>query len=149
MIDEENAIRVEKWVNEALDDGPKLVYGGKRDRVFYPATILTDTNAGMKVNSEEVFGPVICIEKYNGDIADAVKKINDTRFGLQCGVFTDSVKELDYVFSHVEAGGIIHNEMPTLRFDHMPYGGVKDSGLGREGVRYAMMDMLEPKILVK
>jgi glyceraldehyde-3-phosphate dehydrogenase (NADP+) len=149
MIDEENAKRVESWVNEAVQQGAKLVCGGKRDGVFYTATILTGTNAKMKVSAEEVFGPVICIEKYDGNINDAVKKINDTKFGLQCGVFTDSVKELDAAFNGCRVGGVIHNDMPTLRFDHMPYGGIKESGLGREGVKYAIHDMLEPRILVK
>jgi acyl-CoA reductase-like NAD-dependent aldehyde dehydrogenase len=149
MIDEENAIRVEKWVNEAIQQGAKLICGGKRKGSFFEATILTNTKKGMKVYDEEVFGPVICIEKYNGKIEDAVKKINDTKFGLQCGVFTDSVSELDYAFKHCEVGGVIHNNVPTLRFDQMPYGGIKESGLGREGVKYAIQDMMEAKVLVK
>jgi glyceraldehyde-3-phosphate dehydrogenase (NADP+) len=149
MIDEANAIRVEAWVNEAIEQGAKLVTGGKRNGVFYEATILTNTSSAMKVNSEEVFGPVICVEKYDDTIKDAVKKINDSKFGLQCGVFTDSVSELDYCFNSIEVGGVIHNDVPTIRFDQMPYGGIKESGLGREGVKYAIMDMLEPKVLVK
>jgi acyl-CoA reductase-like NAD-dependent aldehyde dehydrogenase len=149
IIDEENAKRIEKWVVEAIKQGAKLVFGGTRKGNFYDATILTNTNTKMAVNCEEVFGPVICIEIYNGKIEDAVKKINDSKFGLQCGVFTDSVKELDYCFENIEAGGIIHNNVPTLRHDQMPYGGVKESGLGREGVKYAIMDMLEAKVLVK
>lgn len=149
MIDEANATRVEGWVNEAIEQGAKLVTGGKRNGVFYEATILTNTSSAMKVNSEEVFGPVICVEKYDDTIKDAVKKINDSKFGLQCGVFTDSVSELDYCFNSIEVGGVIHNDVPTIRFDQMPYGGIKESGLGREGVKYAIMDMLEPKVLVK
>jgi len=149
MIDEENAKRVEKWVNEAIKQGAELVSGGKRNGNYFSPTILTNTTSIMKVNSEEVFGPVVCVESYNGNIEDAVQKINNTRFGLQCGVFTDSVTELDYVFNNVEAGGILHNEVPTLRFDQMPYGGVKDSGLGREGVKYAIIDMMEARVLVK
>lgn len=149
MVDEENAKRVEKWVNESIRQGAKLICGGKRKGSFYEPTILTGTSRLMKVCSEEVFGPVICVEKYNGAIEDAVKKINDTRFGLQCGVFTDSVSELDYVFRHADVGGIIHNDVPTLRFDQMPYGGIKESGQGREGVKYAIRDMMEAKVLVK
>ena len=149
MIDEENAIRVEQWVNEAIKQGAKLVCGGKRKGSFFEATILTKTKKGMKVYDEEVFGPVICVEEYDGTIEDAVKKINDTKFGLQCGIFTDSVSELDYAYNHCEVGGVIHNNVPTLRFDQMPYGGIKESGLGREGVKYAILDMLEPKVLVK
>jgi len=149
MIDEENSKRVEAWVNEAIEQGAKLICGGKRMNLFYEATILTNTNSKMKVAGEEIFGPVICIEKYNGKIEDAVEKLNDSKFGLQCGIFTDSVNELNYAFKNCEVGGVIHNEMPTLRFDQMPYGGVKESGLGREGVKYAIMDMLEAKVLVK
>ncbi|MDP3556781.1 MAG: aldehyde dehydrogenase family protein [Bacteroidota bacterium] len=149
MIDEANAIRVEEWVNEAIAQGAKLIFGGKRSGSYYEPTILINTTTTMKVVSEEVFGPVICVEKYDGTIEDAVKKINDTKFGLQCGVFTNSISELDYCFTTIEVGGIIHNDVPTIRFDQMPYGGIKESGLGREGVKYAIMDMLEAKILVK
>ncbi|MBA2611689.1 MAG: aldehyde dehydrogenase family protein [Bacteroidetes bacterium] len=149
MIDEENAKRVDEWVKESIKQGAKLICGGKRKKTFYEPTILTNTTAKMKVNAEEIFGPVICIEKYNGKIEDAIKKINDSKFGLQCGVFTDSASELDLCFKTIEVGGLIHNDVPTLRFDQMPYGGIKESGLGREGVKYAIMDMMEPKILVK
>ncbi|MGZ3899324.1 MAG: aldehyde dehydrogenase family protein [Bacteroidia bacterium] len=149
MIDEENAKRVEDWVNEAIKQGAKLICGGKRKGTSYEPTILTNTTSKMKVSAEEIFGPVICIEKYNGKIEEAVDKINDTKFGLQCGIFTDSVKELDYAFKNCDVGGVLHNEVPTLRFDQMPYGGIKESGLGREGVKYAIMDMMEPKVLVK
>ncbi|MBL7932074.1 MAG: aldehyde dehydrogenase family protein, partial [Bacteroidia bacterium] len=149
MIDEENAKRVEQWVSEAIKKGAKLICGGKRKGNFYEATILSNTTKAMKVCSEEVFGPVICIESYEEDISNAVKFINDTRFGLQCGVFTDSVSELDYVFRYAKVGGVIHNDVPTLRFDQMPYGGVRDSGLGREGVKYAIRDMMEARVLVK
>jgi acyl-CoA reductase-like NAD-dependent aldehyde dehydrogenase len=149
MIDEENAKRVENWVNEGIKQGAKLIYGGKRRSAFYEPTILTETKTSMRINCEEVFGPVICIEKYKGEMEEAIKLLNDSKFGLQCGVFTDSVEELDKVFKNAQVGGVIHNDVPTLRFDHMPYGGIKESGLGREGVKYAMMDMLEAKILVK
>ncbi len=149
MIDEQNAGRVEQWVREAKDAGAEIMCGGSREGAFMPATVLTGTNHTMKVNAEEVFGPVVCIEKYDGSIANAVELVNNSRFGLQCGIFTDSVTELDFAFSHLEVGGVIHNDVPTLRFDHMPYGGVKDSGLGREGVKYAIMDMMETRVLVK
>jgi glyceraldehyde-3-phosphate dehydrogenase (NADP+) len=103
----------------------------------------------MKVYAEEVFGPVACIEKYTDGIERAIERINDSKFGLQCGVFTNRIDELDACFEGLEVGGVIHNHVPTLRFDEMPYGGIKDSGLGREGVKYAILDMMEPKILVK
>ena len=149
MIDLDNARRVESWIQEAVQQGAKRLCGGSRRGLFVEPTILTNTHPGMKVNSEEVFGPVICIETYNGTIEDAVNKVNDSAFGLQCGVFTNSIQELDFVFRNVDVGGVMHNQVPTVRYDHMPYGGVKNSGQGREGVKYAMMDMLEAKVLVK
>lgn len=148
MIDEENAIRVEQWIAEALKQGAKLICGGKRKGTYVEPTILTNCNATMKVYAEEVFGPVICINSYK-TIQEAIDMANNTKFGLQCGVFTDSVTELDQCFRQIHVGGIIHNHVPTLRFDQMPYGGIKESGLGREGVKYAIMDMMEAKVLVK
>ena len=148
MIDEANAIRVENWINEAIQQGAKLICGGKRNGSFVEPTILTNCNHHMKVYAEEIFGPVICINSYD-TIEDAIQQTNNTKFGLQCSVFTNDKSELDKCFKQIEVGGVIHNHVPTLRYDQMPYGGVKDSGLGREGVKYAMHDMLEPKILVK
>jgi glyceraldehyde-3-phosphate dehydrogenase (NADP+) len=148
MIDEENAVRVETWIKEAIQQGAELLCGGKRDGSHVEPTILINCNNAMKVYAEEVFGPVVCVNSYN-TIEEAIELANDTKFGLQCGVFTNSVSELDRCFKEIEVGGVIHNHVPTLRYDQMPYGGVKESGLGREGVRYAMLDMLEPKVLVK
>lgn len=148
MIDESNAIRIETWVTEAIKQGAKLICGGTRNGSYFEPTILTQCNNKMKVFAEEVFGPVICINSFE-TIEEAIKQANDTKFGLQCGVFTNDISELDKCFKHIEVGGVIHNNTPIIRYDHMPYGGVKESGLGREGVKYAMMDMLEPKVLVK
>jgi glyceraldehyde-3-phosphate dehydrogenase (NADP+) len=148
MIDEENAKRVEEWVNEAISSGAKILLGGKRKGSFYPPTVLTQTDRTMKVNCEEVFGPVVILEPYE-HFENAIAQINDTRFGLQAGVFTNNISEIDKAFREIEAGGVLQNDVPTFRVDHMPYGGIKDSGLGREGVKYAMMDMLEAKILVR
>lgn len=148
MIDEENAMRVENWVNEAIAAGAKLLSGGRREGFFYPPTVLTGTNANMKVNCEEVFGPVVLLEPYDS-FDDAIRMINDTKFGLQAGVFTNEISEMDKAFQQIHCGGIILNDVPTFRVDHMPYGGIKDSGLGREGVKYAILDMMEAKILVK
>ncbi len=148
MIDEDNAKRVELWINEALRAGAQLLMGGKRSGAYIEPTVLTNTTVAMKVNAEEVFGPVVCIEKVK-NINEAIDCVNKSRYGLQCGVFTNSVKEMDKCFTQLEVGGVILNDVPTFRIDHMPYGGVKDSGLGREGVKYAIQDMLEPRILVK
>lgn len=148
MIDEENALRVEEWVNEALDSGAELLCGGKREKNVYLPTALTATKKSMKVNTCEVFGPVVTIEKYNTFI-EAVNLINDSDFGLQASVFTNSIDEMNYAFSNIETGAVIINDATTFRVDHMPYGGVKDSGFGREGVKYAIHEMMEPKLLVK
>jgi glyceraldehyde-3-phosphate dehydrogenase (NADP+) len=148
MIDEENAKRVEQWVNEAVAAGAKILCGGYRDRSYYHPTLLTGTNRSMKVCSEEIFGPVVAVEPFE-HFSDAVSMINDTRFGLQAGVFTNDMSEVDIAFNDIQTGGVIVNDVPTFRVDHMPYGGVKDSGLGREGVKYAIHDMLEARILVR
>ena len=148
MIDEQNTIRAENWTNKAIKQGAKLICGGKRNENYFEPTILTNTNKTMLVNAEEVFAPIICVEKYSGKIENAITKVNDSKFGLQCGVFTSNKIELNKCFDLVEVGGIIHNHVPTLRFDNMPYGGIKESGLGREGIKYAIQDMLEPKVLV-
>jgi glyceraldehyde-3-phosphate dehydrogenase (NADP+) len=102
----------------------------------------------MKVCAEEVFGPVVIVESFDS-FSDAIRMINDTRFGLQAGVFTNDMQEVDTAFNDIQTGGVIINDVPTFRVDHMPYGGIKDSGLGREGVKYAIHDMLEARILVK
>ncbi len=147
MIDEGNAIRVEKWVNEAIDAGAELLTGGIRNGSLYKPTVLTNTNNKMKVCAEEVFGPVVILESVAG-FEDGIRKLNDSKFGLQAGIFTNNVQLLWKAFDALKVGGVIHNDVPTFRADHMPYGGVKESGLGREGVKYAMRDMLEPKVLV-
>jgi acyl-CoA reductase-like NAD-dependent aldehyde dehydrogenase len=148
MIDEPNAKRVEEWVAEAVAGGAKILLGGQRSGSFFEPTILTATQPGMRVCCEEIFGPVVVIEPVDS-LTEAVSRINESRFGLQAGVFTDSIGEMNYAFNHLEVGGVILNDVPTFRVDHMPYGGIKDSGLGREGIRYAIFDMLEPRLLVK
>lgn len=148
MINEWNAKRVEEWVVEAVKQGAKLLTGGVRDKAYMSPTVLTETTPNMKVSACEVFGPVVTIEKYN-DFEQVVAEVNNSKYGLQAGVFTDRISEMNYAFNHLDVGGVIINDVPTFRVDHMPYGGIKDSGLGREGVKYAMHDMLEPKILVK
>jgi acyl-CoA reductase-like NAD-dependent aldehyde dehydrogenase len=148
MIDEENALRVESWIKDAVAKGAKVLLGGKRIGSYVEPTILTNTTPEMNVCAEEVFGPVVVIEKYK-TIDQAIAMVNDSKFGLQAGIFSDSASEINLAFNELEVGGVIVNDVPTFRTDHMPYGGIKDSGLGREGVKYAIMDMLEPKLLVK
>jgi acyl-CoA reductase-like NAD-dependent aldehyde dehydrogenase len=148
MIDMENAIRVESWVDEAVSHGAKILAGGERKGCYYKPTVLTNTDPKMKVCSNEVFGPVVSIEPFT-DFQNAIKEINNSDFGLQAGVYTDSIHEMNYAFEEIEAGGVIINDIPTFRVDHMPYGGIKDSGMGREGIKYAIYEMMEPKLLVK
>jgi len=148
MIDEANAKRIENWVNDAVDSGAEILCGGNRNGSYYEPTVLTNTSSNMKVCALEVFGPVVAIEKYT-DFRDALAYINDSRYGLQAGVFTNKISEMNAVFRHLEMGGIMINDIPGFRVDHMPYGGVKDSGFGREGVKYSIHDMLEPRLLVK
>ncbi|MFC2118198.1 aldehyde dehydrogenase family protein [Bacteroidota bacterium] len=148
MIDEENAKRVEEWVNEAIIDGAEILCGGNRENTYYEPTVLTNTNKKMKVNSSEVFGPVVCLEKYS-DFTSAVNMVNDSKYGLQAGVFTNCIDEMNISFNDLDVGGVIINDVPTFRVDHMPYGGVKDSGNGREGLKYAIQEMMEPKLMIK
>lgn len=148
MINEENNNRVLKWIEESVKCGAKILYGGKLINGIIQPTIITNTNTSMKVNCEEVFGPVVIIEKVE-DCNTAIQQLNNTSYGLQAGIFTDSMQDVNLAFDQLDVGGVIVNDVPTFRVDHMPYGGVKNSGFGREGVKYAIMDMLEPKILVK
>jgi glyceraldehyde-3-phosphate dehydrogenase (NADP+) len=148
MIDEENALRVEEWVKEAMASGAQLLCGGQRKGGLYLPTVLTGTRAEMKVCSLEIFGPVVTLEPFS-DFSEAVSEVNNSRYGLQAGIFTNHIEEMNEAFDKLRVGGVIINDVPTFRVDHMPYGGIKDSGFGREGVKYSIMEMMEPKILVK
>jgi glyceraldehyde-3-phosphate dehydrogenase (NADP+) len=147
MIDENAAIKTENWVNEAVQNGARILIGGKRNGTLYEPTILVDVKPDMKVSCQEVFAPVVTLEKYN-HFEEAIEKVNNSRYGLQAGVFTSDYKKIFYAFEKIEVGGVIINDYPTYRIDHMPYGGVKDSGFGREGLRYAIEEMTEMKLLV-
>ncbi len=148
MIDDSNAKRVDDWVNESLKQGANILCGGKREGNYYPPTVLTNTRNEMKVCAREIFGPVVTVESVE-DLSSAIGLINETPYGLQAGVFTNEITEMNLAFNELEVGGVIINDVPTFRVDHMPYGGVKDSGMGREGVKYAIEEMTEPKLLVK
>jgi len=148
MIDEANAERVENWIIEAVEGGARILAGGKREGSYIMPTVVTNTNEQMQVCCCEVFGPVVVIEPVPS-IEEAINHINSGQFGLQAGVFTDSISEMNMAFNRLKVGGVIINDVPTFRVDHMPYGGVKDSGLGREGIKYAILDMMEPRLLVK
>jgi len=148
MIDEENAARIETWVEEARQGGAEILAGGHREGNWFEPTVLTNTRNDMKVSCQEAFAPMVLIEPVE-TFADGVRQINDSVFGLQAGVYTNEIEEMNQAFREIRVGGVVINDVPTFRVDHMPYGGVKESGFGREGVRYAMLDMMEPKLLVK
>jgi len=147
LINESAARRVEEWIKEAAAGGAKIETGGKREGSMVEPTVLTHTRPDMKVNCEEVFGPVVLVEPYD-KFSDAIRQVNDSPNGLQAGVFARDVKLLFSAFDELEVGGVISGDTSSFRIDHMPYGGVKDSGLGREGLRYAIEEMTEPRLLV-
>jgi len=147
MIDEQSAQRIESWVNEAVKEGAVIACGGRRRGTLYEPTVITKTTPQMKVNTNELFAPAATVSKYD-TFEEAVKRINDSSYGLQASVFTNNIRHVFYAYEHLEVGGVIVNDVPSFRADNMPYGGVKDSGIGREGVRYAMEEMTEPKLLV-
>jgi glyceraldehyde-3-phosphate dehydrogenase (NADP+) len=146
MVDERAVARTREWVNEALEQGATALIGGEPDGLFYPPTVLTDVPSGCRVCGEEVFAPVVNLFRVP-DFATAVAEINDSQFGLQCGVFTNDLERTLLAHDELEVGGVIVNDVPTWRIDPMPYGGVKDSGLGREGLRYSIEDMTELRLL--
>jgi acyl-CoA reductase-like NAD-dependent aldehyde dehydrogenase len=147
LIDARAAERVEAWVQEAVDAGARRLVGGERDGTSYPATVLDGVPHDAKVMSEEVFGPVLVLEPFD-DLDAALDQVNDSRFGLQAGVFTTDVQVAFRAFSRLEVGGVIIGDVPSYRADQMPYGGVKDSGRGREGLRSAMADFTEERVMV-
>lgn len=147
VINEAAAVRIEQWIHEARAQGAQVLVGGTRWGAVVDAAVLTDVGPAMKVSCEEVFGPVVSITPYRL-FEEALRALNDSPYGLQAGVFTRDVHRIFQAFRELEVGAVLANEIPTFRADHMPYGGVKDSGLGREGVRYAMEEMTEPRLLV-
>ena len=147
LIRESDAKRAAEWVQEAVAAGAKLLCGGKRNGALLEPAVLTGTTTNMRVNSEEVFAPVKTVEAYD-DFSQALASINSTRYGLQAGLFTNDARLIFQAYNELQVGGVIIGDVPTFRIDHMPYGGVKDSGLGREGLRYAIEEMTERKLLV-
>jgi glyceraldehyde-3-phosphate dehydrogenase (NADP+) len=147
MIDEEAARRAEGWVNEAVGAGARLLCGGTRRGALLDATVLTDVHGEMRVCSEEVFAPVATVQTF-ADFSQALAEANNTRYGLQAGVFTRDMSRAFEAADSLDFGGVMINDAPAFRVDNMPYGGVKLSGAGREGVRYAMEEMTEPRMIV-
>lgn len=147
MIDEGEARRLESWIAEATAAGATLLCGGGRQGAMLEATLLEGVGRGLKIRDEEAFGPVAILSRFS-DFEVALEEINDSRFGLQAGIFTRDIHKAMRAWEVLEVGGVLIGDVPSYRVDNMPYGGVKDSGLGREGVKFAMEDMCEIRNLV-
>lgn len=147
MINEDAARRAAAWIEEAVAGGAKLLCGGRRNGALLEPAVLTHTQPAMKVNCQEIFAPVVVVEPYD-TFDDAVRRTNDSPYGLQAGVFTRDAKLLFKAFEELEVGGVVAGDVSAFRSDPMPYGGVKESGLGREGLRYSIEEMTEPRLLV-
>ena len=148
LVDEASAERVTGWIAEAVDGGAELICGGGRDGAVVEATILRGVPAKSRIQREEVFGPVITVTAYD-DVSEAIDGVNDTALGLQAGIFTRDLGLIRHAWEKLVVGAVCVNDYPTFRVDNMPYGGVKDSGLGREGVRYAIAEAYtEERLLV-
>ena len=147
MISEKEAARLHSWVQEAKEAGARVLAGGERDGAMLQATLLENVPANTDINCQEAFGPVAILSSFS-DFNAALDEVNNSDFGLQAGIFTRDIYKIQKAWDELDVGGVIIGDVPSWRVDHMPYGGVKDSGLGREGVRYAIEDMTELRLLV-
>jgi aldehyde dehydrogenase (NAD+) len=138
---------VERWVGEAVSAGARILVGGKRDRTTYAPTVLENVPDDCLVHEEEVFGPVVVLNQVTTD-DDGLDRVNDSRYGLQAGVFTHDLHTAFRAFQRLQVGGVIIGDVPSYRTDNLPYGGVKESGDGREGIRSAMTDYTQERVLV-
>lgn len=146
MIDVKEAQRLEKWITAAVDAGGRVLCGGKRDGAMLEATLLEGVPSDQTICTEEAFGPVAVLSRF-AEFDDALAQVNDSVFGLQAGIFTRDIHKIQKAWDRLDVGGVVIGEVPSWRVDNMPYGGVKDSGLGREGIRYAIEDMTEIRLL--
>jgi acyl-CoA reductase-like NAD-dependent aldehyde dehydrogenase len=140
MIDRAEAERIERWVGEAQSGGAQVAVGGQREGAIYWPTVLTDVKPDMRVVKDEAFGPLFSVIEYD-TFEDALRQADDTQYGLQIGVFTRDVNRVFEAVKRLHFGGVIINDAPVFRLAQMPYGGMRQSGLGREGVRFAMEEM--------
>ena len=147
LIRESDAIRAADWVQEAVRGGARLLCGGTRRGSVLEPTVLAGTKPEMRVNCQEIFAPVVTVEPYT-DFGAALRQVNNSPYGLQAGIFARDAKLIFQAYEELEVGAVVAGDIPSFRIDHMPYGGIKDSGLGREGLRYAIEEMTEPKLLV-
>jgi acyl-CoA reductase-like NAD-dependent aldehyde dehydrogenase len=147
MISEKEAARLDGWIQQAVAAGGRLLCGGKREGAMLEATLLEDVDREQEVCRLEAFGPVAILSRFR-DFDAALAEVNDSIYGLQAGIFTRDLYKMQRSWDALEVGGVVIGDVPSWRVDHMPYGGVKDSGLGREGIRFAMEDMTEIRLLV-
>ncbi len=147
MISEGEATRLHSWITDAQERGATLLCGGERDGNMLQATLMENVPHDCELSAEEAFGPVAILEPFD-DYDAVLKRVNDSRFGLQAGIFTRDIYKAQQAWDELEVGGVVIGDVPSWRVDHMPYGGVKDSGLGREGIRWAMEDMTELRLMV-
>jgi acyl-CoA reductase-like NAD-dependent aldehyde dehydrogenase len=146
LIDEREAIRVEEWIGDAVRKGATLVCGGQRRRATVTPAILRNVDSRAEISCNEVFGPVAAVNTYRA-LDEAISAVNDSSYGLQAGIFTRDLERAFSAARRIHVGGVMINDVPMFRADHMPYGGVKLSGAGREGPRYAIEEMTEPKLI--
>ncbi|SDO10999.1 aldehyde dehydrogenase family protein [Alkalicoccus daliensis] len=146
LINETEAKRVEEWVNEAVSEGARILQGGKREGAFYEPTVLVDVPVSCRLYYEEIFGPVVLLEEVES-LQEAVSRANDVDYGLQAGIFTKNIDHAFYAVNHLHVGGVMVNDSSDYRIDEMPFGGVKQSGLGREGVAHSIQEMTEPRVV--
>jgi glyceraldehyde-3-phosphate dehydrogenase (NADP+) len=146
MIDESAAVRTEQWISAAVKNGAKILTGGSRMGATFSPTVVTDTTSAMDLECREVFAPVVTLTPVES-FEEAILRVNESEYGLQAGIFTQSLDHAFDAYRELDVGGVIVNDYPTYRIDHMPYGGIKESGIGREGIRYAIEEMTEPKLL--
>jgi glyceraldehyde-3-phosphate dehydrogenase (NADP+) len=147
MIDEKAVMRTQSWIDQATADGARVLIGGESEGTFFQPTVIENADAASLVCAKEAFAPLVTIAPVKS-FGEAIRKLNDSEFGLQAGVFTNSLEKALVAYENIDVGGVMINDIPTYRIDHMPYGGVKASGLGREGLKYAIEDMTEPRLMV-
>lgn len=146
MINDEAAKRIDEWVMEAVEKGAHILSGGERRGAMYEPTVLEGVVSDAQLGRTEAFGPVVIVEPFD-NLQEAIDKVNGSRYGLQAGIFSNNLSHVFKAFRELEVGQVIVNDAPTYRMDHMPYGGIKDSGFGREGVRYAIDELTEMRLL--
>jgi acyl-CoA reductase-like NAD-dependent aldehyde dehydrogenase len=147
MIEEKETKRVMEWIDDGVKNGAKVLTGGRVENGILLPTIMVEVDEDDKLSSEEIFGPVVVVHRYS-EFDEALRRVNHSKYGLQAGIYVDEMDKIMMAFNRLDVGGVVINDFPTFRSDNMPYGGIKMSGMGREGVKYAMEEMTERKVLI-